>query len=666
MSNFNLNSKEQHSRFKLYKSLPELDSIRLLRIQHDKPACPITCFLEIRSLSTAPLARGNYEALSYVWEQSTDLQPICAEYSTHRETTDTNTGVGKIKLDGVWIDVKHNLYLALLHLRARHKKTRHKKYIWVDALCIDQANTKERNQQVRLMQQIYGAAKSVVVWLGDVGTHMHDALSIVRDYYSSKPDIPPIDRDTRADTGIQWFSRMWTLQEFLVTDPQKTTFWTTQSLLSWHDILDWNRIFSPQASQLGYDILQLERMSLQNAGAGQLSALLVQSRLRHASEPRDHIFALLGLVNDIDLDIDIDYAADLRDIYIQTASYCIEKEQTLDVLSLAGLHEENDLPSWVPDWRYPLPKHLHLTDMDADGQEGNWMPTFSPSDIMATQCRFDTLIIRGIILGRIISIPPCTGFHLQTRFVPLEYRERWYTPCLSNLSCRAGGSMPLDDFSSDHIIHKKPLLPAATRVGDWISILAGGKTLYILRSCESDSTDNPPSDDIITKTASASSQPMTRIKSASSQQSQAERSPPALQRMESSVSSISQFTEPSLSLSSSQQLPEISSSISSLSLSHSQRMERSLSSSLQQNSKSPPDPQPQAMERSVSSPQHQTSHGRTISQDFREGGGEGKEKGKGLHRCVFVGECFVPRYLRVEGTMHGPSSAFRIRGFGIC
>lgn len=153
-------------------------------------------------------------------------------------------------------------------------------------------------------------------------------------------------------------------------------------------------------------------MSVQIAEPGRLSSLLVQSRLRYASEARDHIFALLGLMNDIDLDIGIDYGADLRKIYIQATSYCIEKEQTLEVMSLASLHEDNALPIWVPDWRYLLPKHLHLTDIEIDGQDDHWMPIFSPSDMIATTCRSGALTIRGMILGRIIQRAPCTGFHL--------------------------------------------------------------------------------------------------------------------------------------------------------------------------------------------------------------------------------------------------------------
>jgi hypothetical protein len=38
--------------------------------------------------------------------------------------------------------------------------------IWIDAICIDQSNTQERNQQVSMMGDVYGSATTVWVWLG--------------------------------------------------------------------------------------------------------------------------------------------------------------------------------------------------------------------------------------------------------------------------------------------------------------------------------------------------------------------------------------------------------------------------------------------------------------------------------------------------------------------
>ncbi len=55
-----------------------------------------------------------------------------------------------------------NLKAALRALRQR-KKVR---VLWVDAVCINQADIPEKNVQVPLMSRLYSGADSVIVWLG--------------------------------------------------------------------------------------------------------------------------------------------------------------------------------------------------------------------------------------------------------------------------------------------------------------------------------------------------------------------------------------------------------------------------------------------------------------------------------------------------------------------
>ena len=39
---------------------------------------------------------------------------------------------------------------------------------WIDAICINQADIEEKNDQVPMMRDIYMIAKRVVAWLGDI------------------------------------------------------------------------------------------------------------------------------------------------------------------------------------------------------------------------------------------------------------------------------------------------------------------------------------------------------------------------------------------------------------------------------------------------------------------------------------------------------------------
>jgi len=83
-----------------------------------------------------------YEALSYVWG------------SSHKDD--------RIQVNGFAMDVTINLYSALQRLRYEDRD----RILWIDAICIDQSNPKERGHQVDRMAEIYKLADQVIIWLG--------------------------------------------------------------------------------------------------------------------------------------------------------------------------------------------------------------------------------------------------------------------------------------------------------------------------------------------------------------------------------------------------------------------------------------------------------------------------------------------------------------------
>lgn len=90
-------------------------------------------------------AWGDFEALSYTWGDEGDAKSIV--------------------VNGNRKEVSKNLEAALRTLRGL-QETRLGMSYWVDSLCIDQGNVEERNAQVKRMREIYGRARSVIVWLG--------------------------------------------------------------------------------------------------------------------------------------------------------------------------------------------------------------------------------------------------------------------------------------------------------------------------------------------------------------------------------------------------------------------------------------------------------------------------------------------------------------------
>ena len=133
-------------------ALSSLQSFRLLQLL---PSSSLSTTLECTLLEVAleesliP-GSGDYEAVSYVWGPSQDR-------------VDMNC-------DGEMISVTRNCDEVLRSLRG----ARTSRLLWIDAICINQNNIAERNQQVQIMGLIYRCARRVLVWLGS-GTPSSDS-----------------------------------------------------------------------------------------------------------------------------------------------------------------------------------------------------------------------------------------------------------------------------------------------------------------------------------------------------------------------------------------------------------------------------------------------------------------------------------------------------------
>lgn len=154
-----------------YSKLPP-DSIRLLRLQpHRDPTAPIRC-----TLFDCPLLQNHervtfspYEALSYVWGSTDNPQSITVRdcpisYDDDDEPSDPTTAPARTKSAGT-LSVTRNLHEALVQLRDRFID----RVLWIDAICINQADLDERSCQVASMARIYAIASRVLVWLGPAG-----------------------------------------------------------------------------------------------------------------------------------------------------------------------------------------------------------------------------------------------------------------------------------------------------------------------------------------------------------------------------------------------------------------------------------------------------------------------------------------------------------------
>ncbi|KAK3368579.1 heterokaryon incompatibility protein-domain-containing protein [Podospora didyma] len=79
----------------------------------------------------------------------------------------TSAGDKMIQLNNVSFSVRGNVWELLLQLRDyRLRSKRQPHFFWIDSICINQDDVRERNHQVKLMRNVYSSAEAVLVSLG--------------------------------------------------------------------------------------------------------------------------------------------------------------------------------------------------------------------------------------------------------------------------------------------------------------------------------------------------------------------------------------------------------------------------------------------------------------------------------------------------------------------
>ncbi|KAH7411594.1 heterokaryon incompatibility protein-domain-containing protein [Phaeosphaeria sp. MPI-PUGE-AT-0046c] len=351
--------------------------IRLLDIQPSKDkSAPISCTLTHASIDSGPV----YEALSYTWGWPTPKVTIL--------------------LDGQDFETLQNLAAALHRLR-RYRKAR---TFWVDALCINQADNKEKSTQLALMNRIYNNATQVVVWLGEPDDDNRSAMvSLATKNFSITNNVRiwraqrknGVQRAWRAgtnalltgevDRGIgaleseigqvaqlldrPWWRRVWIVQEVVLA--RKVVVMCGSDEVPWENIkarLRADTVFglnsnSGQSKPLRahngtivdgtfkwpdseHDILDKMRKAW-GRGSWHLSFydLLFQFRRLQCTKPDDRVYAFLGLVTaEESAGISVDYDLSLSQLYSLTARSLMAAHKHLLVLNCKREAFEDDVP----------------------------------------------------------------------------------------------------------------------------------------------------------------------------------------------------------------------------------------------------------------------------------------------------------------------------------
>lgn len=330
----------------VYGPLTGVDGIRLLHLSPRKSAHDqvLHAALETARLSERP----DYMAISYTWADPDGDRSLSAV----------------IFLGDLWIPVPItlNCAAALRRLRSAHQI----QPLWIDSICIDQFSTDEKSHQVGLMRDIYSRASSVAIFLGgDEDAPDTRLLKETGDglfYSGNQGDITwDAIRDhlaVRALFDRPYWSRIWVIQEVLLSKKAivilgKTTI-PLQPLLK-------ARLLEPDGSEKEFSLppwLRLGRSLPIRDFQGLLTLLTSTSRCL-ATDPKDMVFALLGLVQGAHLEgLVADYSKPIGEIRVGIAAYFLIRHKQINVLKLAAssAHEREDerlipvSPLWVPSW----------------------------------------------------------------------------------------------------------------------------------------------------------------------------------------------------------------------------------------------------------------------------------------------------------------------------
>ncbi|KAI1098463.1 heterokaryon incompatibility protein-domain-containing protein [Jackrogersella minutella] len=322
------------SEFDIYNPLDE--SRRQTRILSLHPGAfedPLFCSIQVISLDDSN--HGAYESLSYCWgdglaEKTIQLRSL--------ETPERDNPTFEIAITA-------NLYAALQHLRPESGPPRN---LWVDAVCIDQANFRERSQQVAFMPSIYQKATRVVVWLGvsdspparrecfaplkaiqerlrtrygTSGTHTPEEIEQIESEVINAEITNMVDYTIQWNNcDFDWFKRTWVLQE--ISNARVAVFRCGSDEVTWPVISAVIRLL--QAEKLGsalvraasqpsnvlrsaivpsiwFSIVRLEghnRAHREETSSEGILEIIVKAHSLKATDLRDKLFALLQFADE--------------------------------------------------------------------------------------------------------------------------------------------------------------------------------------------------------------------------------------------------------------------------------------------------------------------------------------------------------------------------------
>lgn len=341
----------------------KLHDIRILVLKAGQPHMPLECHLLQLPLNKAQ--EIGFETISYCWGDPKDQAVIDVE--------------------GFPLRVPISAIEALQQFRYLDED----RFLWLDSICLNQADLEERGHEVARMHRIYSCGKRNLIWLGlDDGTAAaaSHALHAITDDIDSHPEmrkvfhqclrpaVRPPDFSQRFSFWSRfalpllnlftrpWFSRLWVAQEALSASQNRVYCGNIQM-----DLVNMLRVHMWLCENLRhsdddiYGLLPVLAATIDKlhwstdsafGGSNKMVAHSVAFKLwalqgLDAADPRDHVYGALGLLHNnedgnIPLLLQPDYSKDALTVFCDATRYAIYQDANLAALSFTK-HEASEV-----------------------------------------------------------------------------------------------------------------------------------------------------------------------------------------------------------------------------------------------------------------------------------------------------------------------------------
>lgn len=309
----------------------------------------------------------NFHALSYTWGDPTKVKSVTI----------------MVKEELFTLAVTENLYTALKYLRSTNKI----RTLWIDAICINQEITDERNAQVARMADIYRSASEVILWLGPAANNSDIAVETLSAISSriniqwgthtielahpkdTDPDLLSFEKELKLDDEIwksldhllnrAWFYRLWIWQEVFLAQGRA-------HLICGYASLRWDcfrkAIFllaqKRMPSSLPGILPAISRARRIGSLRDRLSITTALQATTYAqcSDQRDRVYGILELMEkSARPDIQPDYTKSTVDVFRDLMLTMAIYHQDLSLLTHCNLSDlPTHMPSWVPNLSMPM------------------------------------------------------------------------------------------------------------------------------------------------------------------------------------------------------------------------------------------------------------------------------------------------------------------------